>query len=231
MILALELIYIVNGNSLKILIWHNERYIWIARTPVPCTAIVYVKKRNQLEKLMVWVIPIRWDKRGFYHISLHSAIAPGLIIGTCYDRPRMLIGLIPCWRHQMETFPRYWPLCAVNPPVTGEFPSQRPVTRSFDVFFHIRLNKRLSKQSWGWWFETLSRTLWRHYNDTLSFWCHIPGVYNARWLFYLTNAYQWAISAFNLSLSIQNWHQHKSKHTYCNRACFVLNGFAKGAIY
>ena len=46
--------------------------------------------------------------------------------------------------------------------VPGEFPAQRPVTRSFDVFFDLRLNKRLSKQSWGWWFETLSRPLWRH---------------------------------------------------------------------
>ena len=31
-------------------------------------------------------------------------------------------------------------------PVTGEFPSQRPVKQSFDVFFDLRLNKRLSKQ-------------------------------------------------------------------------------------
>ena len=48
----------------------------------------------------------------------------------------------------------------------GEFPTQRPVTRSFDVFFDLRLNKRLSKHSWGWWFETLSWSLWRHHNDT-----------------------------------------------------------------
>ena len=47
---------------------------------------------------------------------------------------------------------------------TGEFPSQRPATRSFDVFFDLSLNKRLSKQSWGWWFETPSRPLWRHCN-------------------------------------------------------------------
>ena len=47
----------------------------------------------------------------------------------------------------------------------GEFPTQRPVTRSFDVFFDLRPNKRLSKQSWGWWFETLSRSLWRHCNE------------------------------------------------------------------
>ena len=46
-------------------------------------------------------------------------------------------------------------------PVLGEFPAQRPMTRSFDVFFDLRLNKPLSKQSWGWWFETLSRPLWR----------------------------------------------------------------------
>ena len=46
----------------------------------------------------------------------------------------------------------------------GEFPTQRPVTRTFDVFFDLRLNKRLSKQAWGWWFETLSWSLWRHCN-------------------------------------------------------------------
>ena len=48
--------------------------------------------------------------------------------------------------------------------VTGEFSLQRPVTRSFDVFCDLRPNKRLSKQSWGWWFETPSRSLWRHCN-------------------------------------------------------------------
>ena len=46
----------------------------------------------------------------------------------------------------------------------GEFPTQRPLTRSFDVFFDLRLNKRLSKQPWGWWFETPSCSLWRHRN-------------------------------------------------------------------
>ena len=46
----------------------------------------------------------------------------------------------------------------------GEFPTQRPVTRSFDVFFDLRLNKRLSKQPWGWWFETPSWSLWRQCN-------------------------------------------------------------------
>ena len=56
------------------------------------------------------------------------------------------------WRHQMETFSALLALCAGNSPVTGEFPTQRPVTRSFDVFFDLRLDKRLSKQWLDWWF-------------------------------------------------------------------------------
>ena len=56
-------------------------------------------------------------------------------------------------------------ICVENSSVTGEFTAQRPVTRSFDVFFDLRLNKRLSKQPWGWWFETPSCSLWRHCND------------------------------------------------------------------
>ena len=55
-------------------------------------------------------------------------------------------------------------ICAGNSPVAGEFPAQRPVIRSFDVFFDLRLNKRLSKQSLDWWFETPTRPLWRHCN-------------------------------------------------------------------
>ena len=54
------------------------------------------------------------------------------------------------WRHQMETFPALLAIGAGNSPVLGEFPAQRPVTRSFYVFFDLRLNKRLSKRSRGW---------------------------------------------------------------------------------
>ena len=67
------------------------------------------------------------------------------------------------WRHQMETFSALLAICAGNSPVPGEFPTQRPVTRRFDVFFDLRLNTRLSKQSWGWW----SRPLWRHLNGEI----------------------------------------------------------------
>ena len=64
----------------------------------------------------------------------------------------------------METFSALLALCAVNSPVTAELPSQRPVMRNFDVFFDLRLNKRLCKQWWGWRFETPSRLLRCHCN-------------------------------------------------------------------
>ena len=51
------------------------------------------------------------------------------------------------------------------PPITGGFNTQRPVTRSFDVFFDLRLNKLLSKQSRYRMFETPWHPLWRHRND------------------------------------------------------------------
>ena len=73
----------------------------------------------------------------------------------------------------MKRFSALLAICAGNSLVTSEFPAQRTVMWSFDVFFDLRLNKRLSKQSWGWWFETLSHPLWRHCNDTaanLSMW-------------------------------------------------------------
>ena len=68
------------------------------------------------------------------------------------------------WRHQMETISASLAIFAGNSPVTSEFPAQRPVTRSFDVFFDLRLNKRLSKQWWDWWFKMPSSPLWCHCN-------------------------------------------------------------------
>ena len=59
-------------------------------------------------------------------------------------------------------------LCVENSPVTGEFPAPRPVTRSFEVFFDLRLNKRLSKQWLGWWLETQSCSLRRHCSDVVA---------------------------------------------------------------
>ena len=64
----------------------------------------------------------------------------------------------------MGTFSALLAICAGNSPVPGEFPTQRPVTRSFDVYFDLCPNERLSKHSWGWWLEMPPRPLWCHRN-------------------------------------------------------------------
>ena len=68
----------------------------------------------------------------------------------------------------------------------GEFtgprwiPRQRPVTRSFDVFFDLLLNNRLSKQSWSWWFETLPWSLWHE--------CDVQHFFRMIWKFFRISA-------------------------------------------
>ena len=105
----------------------------------------------------------RWGKHHFCCHHLHTAYdyfyieAETAWVPFCKWRS-------PWWHHQMGTFSALLTICAGNSPVPGEFPTQRPVTRSFGVFFDLRLNKRLSKQPWGWWFETQSLSLWRHCN-------------------------------------------------------------------
>ena len=93
---------------------------------------------------------LRWSYSGFMHQETRLLLFQSMACSW--------------WRHQMETFSALLAICAGNSPVPGELPTQRPVTRSFDVYFDLRPDKRLSKQLWGWWFETLSHSLWRHRN-------------------------------------------------------------------
>ena len=118
----------------------------------------------------MWQIKIsngHQNPRRYKHLFMMKKITSGIILAmnsaNC-DTSSHWPSTYPCWRHQMKTFSALLAICAGNSPVPGEFPAERPVTRSFDVFFDLRLNKRLSKQSWGWWFETLPRPLWRHCN-------------------------------------------------------------------
>ena len=100
---------------------------------------------------MLWY-PCKYYIARIYYANLLSSLLIRLS-----DTPRS-----SWWRHQMETFSALLAICAGNSLVTGGFTSQRLVTGSFNVFFHLRLNKRLSTQGWGWWFVTPSRPLWRH---------------------------------------------------------------------
>ena len=121
-------------------------------------------------------INIVQDITVFAFITDHKRVHFMKLILPCsntFDRLMIMMGQmakifnqvkIAWWSHQIETFSALLAICAGNSPVSGEFPSQRPVTRSFDVLFDLRLNKRLSKQSWCWWFETPSCPLWHHCN-------------------------------------------------------------------
>ena len=121
------------------------------------------------------VCQLNWPLRHWicliFYIFFTTEIHFGRIVWSSSPRP-----ILTWWRHQMETLSALLALCAGNSPVTGEFPAQTSVTRTFDVSFDLRLKKRLSKQSWGWWFGMPSCSLWRHRNQIKSVfpWIGIP---------------------------------------------------------
>ena len=84
------------------------------------------------------------------------------------------------WRHRMETFSDLLAICGGNSPATGEFPAQRPVTRSFSVFFDLRLNTWLSKLLQGWWFDTPLCPLWRHSNNSACTCTYVSELWDIR---------------------------------------------------
>ena len=109
------------------------------------------------------IMDLAWWLVMAYFVQGHLRPSPS-VTGPLFAKRTALLSQDPWWRHQMETFSALLAICAGNSPGTGEFPAQRSVTRSFDVFFDMCPNKPLSKQWWGWWFETLSRPFWRHCN-------------------------------------------------------------------
>ena len=99
--------------------------------------------------------------------NLHGNITSATILkmpSAIHTLNNPIAARFPWWNHQMQTFSVLLTICAGNSPVNGEFHAQRPLTRSFGVFFNLRLNKRLSKQWWVWFYETPSRPLRRHCN-------------------------------------------------------------------
>ena len=113
----------------------------------------------------------------------------------------------PWWRHQMETFSALLAICAGNSAVTSEFPTQRLVTRSFDVLFDLRLNKWLS--GGGWWFETPSCPLWRHCNglqDEPQVWYQSSG--QVSWRQYHAPGWPWkalCLHRHSWSFPLHHW--------------------------
>ena len=90
-----------------------------------------------------------------YRVLEHWKVFTVQEICTCFTFQTKTTKVIN-WKH----FTRYWAF------VRGIH--RLPVTRSFDVFCDQHLNKRSGIQSWDWKFETPSRSLWRHSNDTTT---------------------------------------------------------------
>ena len=162
---------------------NNRRVVSITTFPFQCiVAILSIPNKPSPTQLTVIWFAI--------HRMCHSDHSYRDIIWICW-------GLF-CWwwwpwlRHQMETFSALLALWAGNSPVTGKFPAQRPVTQSFHAFFDLRLNKRLSKQSQGWWFKTPSWSLWCHRNGC----CFL----------YSTGSLYW----WSLLVIREPWHFHRT---------------------
>ena len=93
-----------------------------------------------------------------------------------------------------------WNIFRVTGLLCGEFTGHhtKPVTGSFDAFFKLRLNKRLNEQSWGWWFETPSHSLWRHCNASrtcVHIWNKYRIMYELEWrtVYALTRWLLWCL--------------------------------------
>ena len=118
---------------------------------------------NQITSYKKNVKSTRYEQETFYHTI--SSFTHARDLGVRFK----IQFLMDCQIYAMMTssngnISALLSLCAGNSPVTGEFPSQRPVTRSFDLFFDLRLKNRLSKQPRRRRFETPSGPLWRHCN-------------------------------------------------------------------
>ena len=120
--------------------------------PVP--PVTTTLSLSQLSVYTEVVLVASWKRR--VDISSGNFVVIG-DTGGCVDGRRVYVGfnylhvsfvyflMDSWWRQQMETFSALLAICAWNSPVPDEFPAQRPVTRSFDVFFDLLPNKRLSK--------------------------------------------------------------------------------------
>ena len=83
-----------------------------------------------------WWLPMKT----YTNIAIYTF--PHIQMAQVVQRIHHWVDLVPWWRHQLETFSALLAICAGNSPVSGEFLAQRPVTRSFGVFFDLRLIKR-----------------------------------------------------------------------------------------
>ena len=134
----------------------------IAHISTLCLTVVQTNIKEYIKNQIIGVFSSQ-RASNVRNVSMSWCHRESPYYGFAHESERIPHDDVIKWKHFRVT----GPLCGefTGP---GEFPTQRPVTRSFDVFFDLRLNKRLGKQLWGWWFETPSWSLWPHYNDSQS---------------------------------------------------------------
>ena len=159
---------LLHDNLIKVIEPMDGKFV---SSNVPCSQLYVTLHDNpwHCDVSLAWLKDFKLSNNTLYTGPICRVVIIAFTSMTCstplqlQGKPVWEAGTL--WRHQMEAFSALLVLCAGNSPVTGEFPSQRPVTRSFDIFFDLRLSKPLSKQSRRRRFATPYRSLWRHCND------------------------------------------------------------------
>ena len=161
-----SLLGLSQGHDLKPYLTHE-----LARAARTCFSIE-LRYKGLLGKLT-----LRWWYKAYFNIKTSIWISiMKLRLSWCRHILMIEIPVLFCSDFQLKKKKNDWDHLIFNGNsytgkmlsfCPGEFPVQRPVTRSFDVFFDLRLNKQLSKQSWGWWFETPPWSLWCQCNDNM----------------------------------------------------------------
>ena len=126
------------------------RAIWYETIEIPCIVMKAIITRwfciIWKIKCVMHGIKLRtrnnWYRKWWIVKGSSQAVQiAAVVIWKAEVHPCQYIQLFTWWRHQMETFSALLAICAGNSPVTGEFPYRRQATRSFDVFFDLRLKK------------------------------------------------------------------------------------------
>ena len=165
---GLKIIELVTDVGRSSPVWNKYIYIYIITSKRRHFDIITSKWRrfgvittlllrhNVKSKLSAYINVARWSQTSTFSVIIVLTVS----LPRCSMERQQTLGVEWCprccqvnqwswWRHQMEAFSALLALCVGNSSVPGEFPTQRPVTRSFDVAFDLHLNIRLSKQSRG----------------------------------------------------------------------------------
>ena len=141
----------------------------IPLSAVASTTCVYIRQlRSQEHAVAVCSGCSGSESQHIWFYIIHVATLPGNL-WTQWPRRYSALESAPFCKRPQPTVASGCPPCGR---LCGEFPSQRPVARSFDVFFDLRLNKWLSEQSKRRWFETPLCSLCRHCNGKLISWIY-----------------------------------------------------------